>query len=193
MDYPHTQADQTPALDAAANEAGAAAEERAAYPTPAETESALALALVDVANLRTKVDEESKFMDDLLKAVKESENYKSAEMRRAVRAASLAEAEAKVKRLALEAYKATNVKSRVGVTIKERTTKAVEYDYATAVAWAREKAPELIVLDQKLFEAHVLANAATIPIPCAKVVVTKKLEAQIARDLRELDLLALIK
>lgn len=183
MDYPYTQADQTPSQDAAANEAGAAAEERAAYPTPAETESALALALVEVSNLRTRIDEESKFMADLIKAVKESDDFKSAEMRRAVRAVSLAEAEAKVKNLALEAFKATGVKSRVGVTIKRFTSTTVKYDYNTAFEWAQKRAPELIVLDQRLFEDYVKLVRKSIPVPCAQIVETYEDRAQIDTDL----------
>lgn len=171
-----TDFDPTPSADIAAAE-------RAAHPTPAEAESSLALALVQVANLRARVDAETKYMDELLTVVKESEAYKHAEVHRAAYSTSLQEAEANAKRLALEAFQSTGIKSRAGITIKRFTTVRVDYDYTQAFKWAQERAPELIVLDQKLFADYAKLVRKSMPVPCVQIVEEVEDRAQIDTDL----------
>ena len=142
--------------------------------------------LLAVARLRQSIDDFTQEMEDILALAKESQDYKFAETSRAALSAKLVEAETQAKAYALEVYAETGKKSQPGVTIKTFTSKEIRYDLATARGWAQEHAPELIVLDTKRFEAHVLAVAKTVPVPCAEIVETKTDKAQIATDLSEL-------
>lgn len=167
----------------------------ASAPVPAEETllGGLSIALADVQNLRALVDEKTKLMSDMLQAVKESEAYKAAELRRAVLADMLAAAELNAKSLALDAYRVTGVKSRWGVSVKHFTTTTLDYDYAAAYKWAETSAKELIVLDTKLFEAHAKAVAKTVPVPCVKLIVTEEDKVQLDSVLGEVVLLGTAK
>lgn len=137
-------------------------------------ENSLAMALLETAAMRNQVDEETRRLNAMLQAVKDSEEYKAAELRRQHFSESLAAAEARAKAVALDVFRATGVKSRVGVSVKHYTTTTLDYDYAAAYKWAETSAKELIILDRKLFESYAKAVANITPVPCVKMITTEE-------------------
>jgi len=149
-------------------------------------ENSLAMALLETAAMRNMVDEETRRMTAMLQAVKDSEEYKAAELRRQHFSESCAAAEARAKAVALDVFRMTGIKSRVGVSVKHFTTTTLDYYYADAYKWAETNAKELIVLDIKLFEAHAKAVAKTVPVPCVKMITTEEDRPQLDSTLDNL-------
>lgn len=148
-----------------------------------QTKVNLSEALGKVAELREKVDDYSIALSAMLDAVRNMEEYKSMEIERAALADALHQAEENAKALAVEAFREDGQKTRPGVTVKTFIERKLEYEYNDARKWAEAHAPELVVMDVRMFEKHALAVAKTAPVPGVKVVETYELRAQIASDL----------
>jgi hypothetical protein len=87
-----------------------------------------------------------------------------------------------IKQAALAEYQATKQKDPItGITVK--IYKVIKYDAEKAEAWAKEKMPEMLVLDEKAFEKYAKAVADVAPVPCVEYLDDPR--PQIASDLSD--------
>lgn len=115
----------------------------------------------DVEKARGAVDAARKALD----ATPEAARLSAAQAELAQQMTWCSEAEAGLREVALDRYRATGERKFPGVQVK--VGRKVVYSYEEAEAWVKTNMPALLILDKPAFEKYVLG--AKTPPKCVKV------------------------